>query len=314
MIPSQTPKQPQKQAHRKKLRHSRIVRPDGRFNVTRVGLFNPPWRDIYHTMLTMPWPMFFLTVSVFYLTANVLFACAYLIGDDNIANATAHSFADAFFFSVQTMASIGYGAMYPQTVYANLVVTIEALAGLMMLAAATGLMFARFSKPTARVLFSQMAVITLYDGTPTLMFRTANQRRNRILEANVQLTLVHNTLTQEGHFMRRFTDLPLVRSHSPIFALSWTVMHVIDEHSPLANQDMDSLDDQDAELIVTLTGIDETLSQTIHSRHSYTPDEIAWDHHFVDLFTQMPNGNLAIDYAQFHKIYRVDTPSTNAKK
>ncbi|MEM9451179.1 MAG: ATP-sensitive inward rectifier potassium channel 10 [Cyanobacteria bacterium P01_E01_bin.6] len=205
------------------------------------------------------------------------------------------------------MASIGYGAMYPQTVYANFVVTIEALSGLMILAAATGLMFARFSKPTARVLFSNSAVITLHNGIPTLIFRTANQRRNRMLEAQVQLTLVHNTMTQEGQFMRRFTNLPLVRSHSPIFALSWTVMHVIDDHSPLINQSVHDLLEQDAELIVTLTGIDETLAQTIHSRHSYMPTELAWNYQFVDLFTHLPNGNLAIDYAQFHKIYPVYT-------
>jgi inward rectifier potassium channel len=298
----------------KKRSYVRIVRPDGRFNVTRVGLFNPPWRDIYHVMLTMPWPMFFLTISAIYLGANVVFACAYLIGDNNIANAAPNSFLDAFFFSVQTMASIGYGAMYPQTIYANLVVTVEALSGLMMLAAATGLMFARFSKPTARVLFSRVAIVTAHNGHPTLMFRAANQRQNRILEANVQLTLVHNSVTQEGQFMRRFTNLPLVRSHSPIFALSWTVMHVINDHSPLSRTTSHHLNDQDAELIVTLTGLDETLSQTIHSRHSYTPDEIQWNHQFVDLFGQMPNGNLAIDYAQFHNTYPITPHSVSTEK
>lgn len=256
-------------------------------------------------MLTMPWPMFFLTVGGFYLAANVLFAIAYLIGGDNIANATPYSFPDAFFFSVQTMASIGYGAMYPQTFYANVVVTIEALAGLMILATATGLMFARFSKPTARILFSNVAVVTEFNGTPTLMFRTANQRRNRILEAQIELTLVQNTVTQEGYFMRQFTDLGLVRSHSPVFALSWTVMHPIDENSPLFNATRQALLERDSELVVTLTGLDETLSQTIHGRHSYTPDEIIWNHQFVDLFGRSPDGRLAIDYARFHDIYSV---------
>jgi inward rectifier potassium channel len=285
--------------------HARIVTPNGQFNVARVGMFNPPWRDIYHVMLTMPWPMFFLTVGGFYLAANVLFAIAYLIGGDNIANATPYSFPDAFFFSVQTMASIGYGAMYPQTFYANVVVTIEALAGLMILATATGLMFARFSKPTARILFSNVAVVTEFNGTPTLMFRTANQRRNRILEAQIELTLVQNTVTQEGYFMRQFTDLGLVRSHSPVFALSWTVMHPIDENSPLFNATRQALLERDSELVVTLTGLDETLSQTIHGRHSYTPDEIIWNHQFVDLFGRSPDGRLAIDYARFHDIYSV---------
>ena len=205
------------------------------------------------------------------------------------------------------MASIGYGAMYPQTVYANVIVTIEALSGLMILAAATGLMFARFSRPTAHVLFSHVAVVTAYNGIPTLIFRTANQRRNRILEAQVQLTLVQNTVTREGQFMRRFTALPLVRSHSPIFALSWTVMHPIDDNSPLVNKSIQALMEQDSELVVTLTGLDETLSQTIHSRHSYTPNEIIWNHQFVDLFSRSPDGRLAIDYSQFHQVYPVRT-------
>ncbi len=281
---------------------TRIVDPRGQFNVIRVGMPPPPWRDAYHGMLTMPWPLFFVSIAMFYLFANVGFAIAYLLGGDTIANADAGSFADAFFFSVQTMASIGYGAMHPQTLYGNIVVTIESLVGLMGLAMATGLMFARFARPTARVMFSQYAVVTLFNGIPTLMFRAANQRRNRILDAQVQLTLVRNEVTKEGHFMRRFEDVQLARSHSPIFALTWTVMHPIHPMSPFHNSNPEELWQHESELIVTLTGLDETFAQTIHARHSYTPDEILWDRHLADIMFQTVDGRLAIDYSRFHLV------------
>ncbi|MGB3492015.1 MAG: ion channel [Elainellaceae cyanobacterium] len=281
---------------------ARIVDPKGQFNVIRVGMFTPPWRDAYHAMLTMPWPLFFISIAVLYLITNVGFAIAYLLGGDTIANADSGSFADAFFFSVQTMASIGYGAMYPKTLYGDIVVTIESLVGLMGLAMATGLMFARFARPTARVMFSQYAVVTSFDGVPTLMFRAANQRRNRILDAQVQVTLVQNATTEEGHFMRRFEDVHLARSHSPIFALTWTVMHPIHATSPFHNSSPDALWHHESELIVTLTGLDETFAQTIHARHSYTPDEILWDRHLVDIMFQTIDGHLAIDYSRFHHV------------
>lgn len=281
---------------------ARIVDPQGQFNVVRVGMFTPPWRDAYHAMLTMPWPLFFVCIGALYLGANVLFAVAYLLGGDTIANATPGSFTDAFFFSVQTMASIGYGAMHPQTLYADIVVTIESLVGLMGLAMATGLMFARFARPTARVMFSHYAVVSPFNGVPTLMFRAANQRRNRILDAQIQVTLVQNEVTQEGHFMRRFEDVQLARSHSPIFALTWTVMHPIHPSSPFYNSNPEHLWQHDSELVVTLTGLDETFAQTIHARHSYTPDEILWDRHLVDIMGHTPDGRLAIDYSKFHDV------------
>ncbi|MGF1535331.1 MAG: ion channel [Elainellaceae cyanobacterium] len=283
-------------------RKPRIVTSDGRFDIARLGVSATPWSDLYHWMLVQSTPVFFGIVGLFYLLANAAFALAYLIGGDHIANARPGSFADAFFFSVQTMASIGYGAMYPQTAYANVVVTIEALVGVMGLAIATGLIFARFSRPTAKVLFSNVAVIAPYNGTPTFMFRCANQRRNRILEAQITVTLVRNETTREGRSMRRFYDLPLVRSQSPIFALSWTVMHPLVPGSPLYDYATFRHEDADAELIVTLTGLDETFSQTIHARHSYIPAEVLADMQFCDLFTHTEAGQFAIDYAHFHEV------------
>lgn len=275
------------------------------FDVIRKGAFHPHWRDPYHLLLTLNWFWFFIAIAIFYVIINTLFALLYLAGGDCLENARSGSFADAFFFSVQTMASIGYGVMNPRTNYANVVVTIEALVGLMALAMSTGLMFARFSLPTAKVLFSNVAVIAPYNGVSTLIFRSANKRRNRILEAQVRVSLLRDELTKEGDFMRRFYDLKLVRSQTPIFALTWTVMHQIDESSPLYGATPESLLEVNSEIVVILTGLDETVSQTIHARHSYIESEILWNKRFVDIFSRKQNGRWLIDYTRFHEVEAV---------
>lgn len=292
------------------LPHKRLLKPDGRLEIVRLGHAKDLWRDRYHTMLTMSWLAFFSWTAFVYLAANALFALGYwlglpLTGEAAIANADPHSFADAFFFSVQTMAAIGYGAMHPQTLYANILVTIESLVGLMAIAMVTGLTFARFSRPTTRVMFSTVVVIAPYDGVPTLMFRAANQRRNRIIEAQLSMTLVWNEVSSEGHAMRRFYDLALVRSQTPVFALTWTVMHAITPESPLYGMTEADLVETDTELVITLTGLDETLSQMVHARHSYGPTDILRNMIFVDLFTHLPDGRFAIDYARFHQVQPV---------
>lgn len=268
--------------------------------VIRKGVHRFSWRDLYHLLLVLSWPQFLLAIFGLYIVSNILFAFVYLAGGDCIANARPGSFSDAFFFSVQTMATIGYGGMSPQTSYANAIVTIEALIGLLGVAMVTGLAFARFSLPSARLLFSKVAVIAPHNGIPTLMFRTANQRRNFVLEAEIRVTLVRNETTTEGQFMRRFYDLELVRSRTPIFALSWMVMHPITEKSLLYGVTPDSLVADEMEIIVTLTGIDETVSQTIHSRYAYTAQEILWNAHFVDIISKLPDGRRVVDYTRFH--------------
>ena len=273
-----------------------------RFDVVRKGVSHSHWRDPYHIMLTMNWLSFFALTIVSYVVINALFALLYLAGGDAIKNARPGSFLDAFFFSVQTMATIGYGAMYPQTDYANLLVSLEALIGLLGVAMATGLMFARFSRPTARVMFSRVAVIAPHNGMPTLMLRVANERRNQILEAQIGLSLLRDEMTTEGFFMRRFYDLKLVRSQTRIFALSWMVMHVIDENSPLYGQTPESLEKAQTDIIVTLTGIDETVSQMVHARHYYVTDEILWNMHFVDIFTKKSDGHRVLDLHRFHDV------------
>jgi inward rectifier potassium channel len=252
--------------------------------------------------LTLSWLNFLLLVSGIFLLTNAVFAILYVCGGDCLANARLGSFLDSFFFSVHTIATVGYGSIYPKTDYANWIVTLESLVGIVGTAMITGLVFARFSLPTARVLFSKVAVISAYNGVPTLMFRAANERHNLIVEAQINVTLVHNEITKEGHFMRRFYDLELVRKRSPVFALSWTIMHPIDASSPLYGATSESLQAEEAQLVITLTGIDETVSQTIHASHSLTADEILWDVRFVDILSLTQDGLRRVDYRRFHEV------------
>jgi inward rectifier potassium channel len=258
--------------------------------------------DLYHALLTTGWAGFFALLAACYGVFNLVFAFLYRLQDGSIFNAKPDSFADAFFFSVQTMATIGYGDMHPATLYANLLVTIEVLFGMTGFALATGLIFARFSRPTARIMFSRNAVITTYDGRPMLMFRAANQRRNRILEAQANLMLVQNEWTKEGSVMRRFYDLKVTRSHNPTFALTWTVMHPIDDVSPLKGVTHESLKEREAEIVATLFGVDESFSQTVHARHGYAVDHIRWGWRFADIIGRTPQGRLTVDYDKFHDI------------
>ncbi len=260
------------------------------------------WRDLYHLFLTISWPRFLVLIVLLYIAVNALFALAYLAGGNCLENARPGSFLDAFFFSVDTIATVGYGSVYPRTLYANTIVTMEVLIGLLGFAIVTGLMFAKFSRPTARVLFSRVAVVAPFNGMTTLMFRAANERRNQILEAQMQMNLVRNEVTAEGQPIRRFYDLKLVRNRTPIFSLTWTVMHIIDETSPLYEATKDSLAKEEAEIVVTLTGLDETVSQIIHTRHSFTIEEILWNMRFVDILSRTPDGRVLIDYDRFHDV------------
>ncbi|HAG84558.1 MAG TPA: ATP-sensitive inward rectifier potassium channel 10 [Cyanobacteria bacterium UBA12227] len=285
----------------------RRLNQERRFQIIRKGSTHSHWHDPYHLLLTLDWPWFFGLIGVGYIIVNALFALLYLAAGDCIENARPGYFWDAFFFSVQTMASIGYGAMYPrlECTYTNILVTIEALTGLMGLTIATGLMFARFSRPTARVLFSRVAVIAPLNGIPTLMFRTANERHNQILEAQLGVSLVRNEVSLEGESIRRLYDLKLVRSQTRIFALTWTAMHQIDESSPLYGATPESLAEAETEIVITLTGLDETVSQTIHARHYYNLKEIVWNMRFVDILSRGRDGQRIIDYTHFHDVMPV---------
>jgi inward rectifier potassium channel len=268
-------------------------------SIRRLGLRRSTWSDLYHFLLITSWPRLMGLIVALYLVTNLLFALLYLVGGDVIENARPGSFQDAFFFSVQTMATIGYGKMVPRGGYANALVTLEALTGMLYLAMSTGLLFSKFSRPTARVMWSRSAVIAPRDGVPHLMFRLANERGNQIVEATIRAVLSSNDVTHEGERIRRFLDVQLVRDRITFFALTWTVMHRIDEKSPLWGATVESLEARGSELILSLMGLDETFAQTVNSCHSYLPEEIRWGHRFVDIIELRPEGAV-VDYTRFH--------------
>jgi inward rectifier potassium channel len=268
--------------------------------ILRQGIEQAWYEDLYHRALTVSWPCFFITSALVFLMVNAGFALLYLLQPGAVARARPGDFGDSFFFSVETIATIGYGQMWPATRYANVLMVLEVLLGMLMIALVTGLAFARISRPTARILFSRVAVVGPVNGEPVLSLRLANERRNQVVQAEVALSLLRDEVTAEGHFLRRFYDLNLVRARTPVFALTFTVMHPLDRDSPLYGATPQSLAAMQAEIIVTLTGIDETLSQTIHARASYLSDEILFDRRFADIFGATPDGRRAIDYARFH--------------
>ena len=266
-----------------------------------IGHAKDGWRDFYHFLLTVPLWRLMLVLTGGYLAINALFALAYLLVG-GVAGVRPGDYAGYFFFSVETISTVGYGQAAPQSFAAHVVMTVESFFGLYNLAIATGLLFARFSRPTARIMFSDRAVVTQVDGVPTLMFRAANRRRNRIVEAEVTLNMLRDGVTQEGATFRRFETLETVRSRTPVFALTWTIMHRIDASSPLYGETADSLAARRSEIVVVMRGLDETFAQTIHARGSYTPDEIVWNAKLVDIFTRDERGRVVIDYTHFHDI------------
>lgn len=283
---------------------------DNRGRPVLVGLNLPraTWRDLYQRMLSASWPVFFAWATVYYALVHVVFASLYVLEPGSISNAPSGGFLDAYFFSVQTMMTIGYGGMAPATLWANVLVTIEAFFGMITTAILTGLVFARFARPTANVLFSNVLCVGPHDGHPSLLMRCANARGNRIVEASLSVTLATTTKTKEGETFRRIRDVTLVRPKNSMFFVSWTAMHRIDETSPLFGETAESLAQKNAELLFVLTGIDEDLGATVHARRAYGADEIRFGARFVDILSQVPgtDGMRVIDYARFHETQPVE--------
>jgi inward rectifier potassium channel len=284
-------------------RDGRVVRSFGAGReVVSLGLRRAFWRDAYATLLSMSWPRFFGLLLLGYLAVNASFALAYASLGQAIDNARPGSLLDAFFFSVQTLATIGYGKMAPATTAANVLVSVEALLGMVGLTVTTGVVFARFARPTARVLFSEVAVIRPWEGVPSLMFRMANERGSQIAEARLKVTFLREATTAEGERIRRVHDLRLLRSESAVFTLTWTVIHPITAESPLFGETEQSLRAQRADLVVSLTGLDDGLSQTVHARHGYAAEAIRWNARLVDILHAEPDGTRVLDYRRFHDV------------
>jgi len=262
--------------------------------------------DAYVRLMGMKWSQLFLIFVLGFLGFNVVFAILYSLAPGTLGNSSTSgnvtSPVDAFFFSVQTVATIGYGVLFPKTLYGNVLVTIEIMFGVIGFAMGNGLMFARFSRPTARIMFSNVAVVVPHNGVPTLMFRAANQRHNLILEANVRVVLTRLETSKEGRTMRRFRDMAVERRDNPTFVLSWTVMHPIDELSPLFGMSPEQVASSDINIVVVMNGTDESFAQPVYARHIYSAGDIIWGKHFQDIIGTTDDGYATIDYGKFHSV------------
>ena len=263
-----------------------------------VGTSRNWFGDAYHYLLLTPWWGSVAFIVGMLLVSNLLFALAYLVTDS--IEASNGRFSDAFFFSVQTMGTIGYGVMHPKGIVGNALMTSESFLSVLLVALATGLTFAKFSRPRARLLFSRTATIQPMNGVPTLGFRVANERGNHVADAQLRVALMRSETTTEGQTMLRMHDLVLARDRSPAFQRTWAVMHTIDEKSPLYGKTPEQLAAEQTEIIVTLTGIDDTTGQLIQARHSYLDEEIRWGARHVDVIGRSEQGKFRLDYSKFH--------------
>ncbi len=258
--------------------------------------------DFYHLLMQMTWKQLFALFSSSYFILNSIFASLYYIGGDVILNADPGSYWDAFVFSFQTSSTIGYGHFTPKTNYAHFIVMLDAISGILFVALATGIAFGKFSRPTARVLFSENVLLNLMNGQETLMFRMGNARRNQIVDANVTVVMTRPETSLEGVEMRRIYDLKLVRKNSPLFSLSWTVMHVVDEDSPLFHMSEEEIKNEQIMFIVSITGVDDAFSQIIYDRHLYFGGDVESGKQFVDVMRIDETGQSYIDYTRFHDL------------
>ena len=287
--------------------HERLLNPDGSFNVARRGLSFWASLNPYHTLLTMSWPKFLGFVALLYTGTNIVFAIAFLLCGPGALNSSSDvglgsHFLRAFFFSVDTLATVGYGNISPSGVAAHTIVAVEAFVGLLGVALITGLVFARFSRPTAQIIFSRTAVIAPYRGTTAFMFRLANARSNQIVELGCKV-LFARFEDENGQSIRRFYPLELERERVVFFPLSWTVVHPIDEGSPLYGLTDEDLRCGGAEFLILLTGMDETFSQTVHARSSYAAADLVWNARFANVFNRRTGQErLTIDVRRLHDI------------
>src|SRR5947209_11762415 len=281
----------------------RIVRFGDR-EIIAEGLKLNFWADISHRCMTASWPAFIGGAALVFLVFNAVFASLYWIGDQPVSNVSGAAYIDYLYFSIETLSTAGYGDMHPQTHYGHFVAAIELFTGIFSMSLMTGLIFARFARPNARLLFADHPVISSHDGKPTLMIRLANGRHNIISNATARLWLFKSVVSMEGQSVRRFYELPLARNESPALALSWTLYHILDEESPLYGLKADDLETSNASLVVVVSGYDVVAAQTVHARRSYDHPDIRFGHRYADILGTAEDGRLRVDYGRFHETVR----------
>jgi inward rectifier potassium channel len=276
------------------------VRFDNR-EIVAEGVRHRFFADISHRCLTASWPLFIAGAAAVFLMINAVFAVFYWIGDQPIANVPGGAYIDYLYFSIETLSTAGYGDMHPQTRYGHLIATIELFTGIFSLSLMTGLIFARFSRPEPRFLFAESPVIGTRNGKPTLMIRFANERHNAIIHAVARLWVITAETTGEGHFFRRFVELPLERTDSPILALSWTIFHAIDEASPLFGRSVADFEAGNFNFVLLVSGFDENVAQDIHARKTYRHTDVLHGHRYADIVSVDDEGRTRVDYRRFHE-------------
>jgi inward rectifier potassium channel len=272
----------------------------GQVEFVKVNTEGIDWRDAYQWLLGLRWPQFAAFVAVVYAALNLIFALLYLLGKNSIAGITPGSFSDAFFFSVQTLATVGYGHWYPQTFYGHIVTTIEIMSGVFLLAVMTGLIFVRFSRPTARIVFSKSVVIAPLNGRPTLMLRVGNQRQHSMVEAEFRIMFNRDEPLLEGGDFRYFYNLKLQFDKLPTFPAALTLRHVIDEKSPLHGATPESLKEGRVILIASVVGIDPVIPAAVQTQQDYSWRDIRFGERFVEIYTDHRDGRLTVDYGRIH--------------
>jgi inward rectifier potassium channel len=295
----------------KHTRAQRLIDARGRPLIQRRGVKRVSLAaDAYHLLRTTTWSRILTLFFALFVVSNLVFAAIYYLVGAGVTNV--HGFMDYTWFSVQTMATIGYGYLAPNDHAANALVAIETFYSIIFTAIVTGVFFARFSTPSARVLFSKVALITNYDGKRVLMFRMANERTTAIVEATVRLYMTREETLDDGEVTRRVYDLNLRRSTSPVFALSFLAVHIIDDKSPLNGVTAQSLREGETNLVVTFTGIDDQLAASVHSRWLWTWNDIQFDRKFANLFKRDEHGHRILDLGPLNDTVEVSAPADPA--
>jgi inward rectifier potassium channel len=285
----------------------------GRLEFVKINAAKFDFRDTYHLVLTLSWPWFAAFVLAVYVLINLVFAGLYSLGGRCIAELPPGSFPEAFFFSVETLATVGYGHMYPDTFYGHCVTTVEIVIGMFGMAVITGVIFIRFSRATARILFSKCAVISLFDGVPALMLRVANLRHVAMAEAEFRVMLFRDEPIQEGEVVRRFYPLKLQFDRMIAFPVALTLRHVIDESSPLYGMTPKDLENSDTRLAASVVCIDTVIPAPVQSATDYSYEDILWNRRFVEIYTETPDGRLIVDYGRIHDTEETGTvPGVNS--
>jgi len=274
----------------------------GHREIETLGLSQGFWSDLYHRSMTVYWPVFFGSAALIFIALNAVFALLYSLGKNPIANVTTERYLEHFYFSIETLATVGYGDMHPQTDYGHFIATIEIFTGMCFLAVLTGLVFARFSRPRARFVFAKNPVVATRDGRRTLMIRLANVRHNTISRATVRLWVLRIERTMEGDQLRRFHELKVERGEHPMFMLSWTIFHTIDAESPLHGVTAEKMIAADASIVLNVSGLDDASAQQLYARRVYPAENIRWGYRYRDITGVSPEGRYQLDYTKFDEV------------